>query len=411
MTQILAKLAFNQKPSYFMHIDLNSCFATAEQQANPLLRNRPVGVAAYDSPRGVIIAPSVEAKKLGIKVGFRVAEAKKICPEIVILPPDADKYRYIHHALKKILKDYTDKVSPQSIDEFVLDFKKSPYHKKGLLKIGGEIKKRIKKEVGDYLTVSIGISKNKFLAKTASNLRKPDGLDEIDENNYREIYRSLELIDLCGIGRKLTARLNTHGVHSVWQFYQAPPYKLKNIFRSIAGYYWYLKLRGYEVEDYRSPRRTFGQQYALPLPAKNLKELTPILIKLVEKMGQRLRNEGYKTGGVHLGLLFSDNTYWHMGRKTGKIIYDSKDIYREMLKLYFKSPRKPIKTISVSCFNLRHSNFMQLELFDNSRKKENLTKTLDKINNRWGKFVIGSGSLIGSEKYVPDRIGFGNVSQ
>lgn len=128
-------------------------------------------------------------------------------------------------------------------------------------------------------------------------------------------------------------------------------------------------------------------------------------------MGQRLRNEGYKTGGVHLGLLFSDNTYWHMGRKTGKIIYDSKDIYREMLKLYFKSPRKPIKTISVSCFNLGHSNFMQLELFDNSGKKENLTKTLDKINNRWGKFVIGSGSLIGSEKYVPDRIGFGNVSQ
>lgn len=394
-----------------MHIDLNSCFATVEQQANPLLRNRPVGVAAYNSPRGVIIAPSVEAKKLGIKVGFRVAEAKKICPEIVILTPDANKYRHVHHSLKNILKDYTDSVSPQSVDEFILDFKGSPYLKKGLMKIGSEIKKRIKQEVGDYLTVSIGISKNKFLAKTASNLRKPDGLDKIDENNYLQIYSGLELIDLCGIGKNLAARLTANDIYSVLQFYETPAYKLKNIFSSVLGYYWYLKLRGYEVESYHSSRKTFGQQYALPLPVKNLPELSPILIKLVEKMGQRLRNNGYKVGGVHLGLLYSDNTYWHMGKKISKTIYDSKDIYKEMVKLYFRSPQKPTKMVSISCFNLKHHNFRQLELFDNVEKKETLTEMLDKINNRWGKFVIGPASLIGSEKYVPDRIGFGNVSQ
>ncbi len=409
MTQILANLEFSNKPAYCMHIDLNSCFATVEQQANPLLRNRPLGVAAYDSSRGVIIAPSVEAKRLGIKVGYRVSEAKKICPEIVILPPDADKYRYIHHKLKDLLYSYTNEVVPKSIDEFILNFKGSPHCKKGLIATGAEIKKRIKDEVGDYITVSIGISKNRFLAKTASNLKKPDGLEEIDKNNFLEVYSKLQLMDLCGVGSKFMARLTAHGIHTVLQFYGASPYRLKSIFKSVAGYYWYLKLRGYEVENYNSPRRTFGQQYALPKPVKNLTELTPIMVKLVEKMGRRLRNEGYKTQGVHLSLVYADNTFWHMGRKTKKIIYDSRDIYREMVRLFFKAPSKKIKVVGVSCFNLKKAKNTQLGLFENTQKRENLTKMLDKINNRWGKFVIVPASLVGGEKYVPDRIGFGNV--
>ena len=409
MTQILGKLEFSGKPLRFMHIDLNSCFATVEQQANPLLRGRPVAVAAYNSPKGVIIAPSVEAKRLGIKVGFRVMDAKKVCPDIKILEPDTEKYRFIHHILKKLLLGYTNALEPKSVDEFVLDFSGAPKYREGLLKVGAEIKTRIKREVGDYITVSVGVSTNRFLAKTASNLRKPDGLEEINKYNFAYIYSSLELMDLSGIGKKSLMRLNNHGVHTVRDLYNTSSYTLKHIFQSVVGNYWYLKLRGYQIEDYKKVRRSFGHQYALPKPIKNLPELTPLLTKLVEKMGFRLRNSGYKAQGVHLSLLYKDTTYWHMSRKTGKIVCDSRDIYKEVLRLFFASPQKEIKVIGVSCFNLTKAERSQLELFSDINKREHLTNMLDKINKRWGKFVISPASMMESKDHVVDRIGFGNV--
>ena len=117
----VSALDFNSKPSTVMHIDLNSCFATIEQQANPLLRGRPIAVAAYTTPSGCIVAPSIEAKKFGIKVGMRVREGKLLCPGLIILSPDPEKYRNVHIALRKILSDYTNNFFPKSIDEFVLN--------------------------------------------------------------------------------------------------------------------------------------------------------------------------------------------------------------------------------------------------------------------------------------------------
>lgn len=409
MTQILANLNFNKSPMKYMHIDLNSCFATVEQQANPLLRNKPIGVAAYNSPKGVILAASIQAKKLGIKTGTRVFEAKELCPEIIIVEPDANKYRYIHHKLNELLSSYTNNVKAKSVDEFVLDFSGAPTYKKGLISMGNEIKNRIKKEIGDYITVSIGISCNEFLAKTASNLKKPDGLEQIDETNYMSVYEKLELIDLTGIGDKNLARLNYHNIFSVIEFYNSNPLALKYVFGSIEGYYWYLKLRGYQIENYPSVRRSFSHQYALPKPAKNLKELSPILTKLVEKLGFRLRTKGYKTQGIHIYIRYKDYSSWHISKKTKKIIFDSRDLYKEFVTLYNESPKKEVTLINVGCFNLKKYNNLQLELFDDIQKKETLTNMLDKINVRWGKFVITPATMITNKKYVPDRIGFGNI--
>lgn len=409
MTQILSKLSFNTEPMYYMHIDLNSCFATIEQQANPLLRYKPLGVAAYNSPKGVILAASVEAKKLGIKTGTRVFEAKQLCPDIIIVEPDADKYRYIHHRLNALLKNYTHEVHPKSIDEFVLNFKNTPGFKKGLLAVGAEIKAKIKSDIGDYITVSVGIAQNKFLAKTASNLKKPDGLEYIDQSNALAIYSKLELLDLCGIGYKNNARLGSRGIHTVADFYRADPVDLKNVFSSVEGYFWYLKLRGYEIENYPLVRRSFSHQYALPKPMSTLQELHPIFTKLVEKLGFRLRTSGFKTMGVNLYLRYTDHTSWHTGRKTKKVLFASRDIYKELALLFTKAPKKPISLINVGCFNLVRSHNMQLDLFDDIVSKEKLAVALDSINHKWGKFVISSAGIVSDKKYVPDRIGFGNV--
>lgn len=159
---------FNPAPPLVMHIDFNSCFASIEQQANPLLRGKPVVVAAYASPKGCILAASREAKTMGkIKTGMQVQQARTLIPNLIVLEPDSMKYRAAHRALYKLLLSYTSDVEPKSIDEFVCyfqDFKTRPDPKAMAL----EIKSRIKSELGEYLTVSIGFGPNRFLAKQAA---------------------------------------------------------------------------------------------------------------------------------------------------------------------------------------------------------------------------------------------------
>lgn len=405
-------LTFNPKSPTKLHIDLNSCFATVEQQANPKLRGKPIAVAAYTTPSGCIVAPSVEAKRLGIKVGMRVKDGKMIYPDLIILPPDPDKYRNIHRLLKQLFLRYTDRVSPKSIDEFILDLEDCPAFERGIMKVGKEIKERIKREIGEWLTVSIGAAANRFLAKTGAGLHKPDGLDCIDKTNYAKIYAGLKLTDLCGIKIQNAIRLNSVGIYTVTDFYRAPIWKLKAAFASINGYYWHLRLHGWEIDEVDFGRKSFGNSYALPKPLTTPTELAPILRKLVEKTGVRIRKNGYWTKGVHLALKYRDGTFWHKGTSIPDYIFDSRDIYRTAFDLLLLSPyRKPVRDLAVSCFNLKEANNIQMSLFADFKKKQKLVEAIDKINERWGNFVITPATMMGMDKIVIDRISFGNVRE
>ncbi|MCJ7805063.1 DNA polymerase IV [Patescibacteria group bacterium] len=405
-------LSFNPKPSTIMHMDLNSCFATIEQQANPLLRGKPVVVAAYTTPSGCIVAPSVEAKRLGIKVGMRVKDGRFLCPDLIVLPPDPWKYRNVHLSLRRIVSEYTSNFSPKSIDEFVLNMEGYPAYRKGMLKLAREIKRRIKAEVGDWLTVSVGVAPNRFLAKTAAGLHKPDGLDEINKNNYADVYSKLSLTDLCGIKERNAIRLGSMGIYSVLDFYNAPLWKLKAAFSSILGYYWYLRLRGWEIDDVEFARRSYGNSFALPKPLQTVEELSPVLSKLVEKMGARLRHAGYKAKGVHLSVVYRDWSFWHKGAITSKVLFDSRDIYKEAFKLLVSCPyRKPVRQLAVSCFNLLTRPELQMELFEDVVKKEKIVEAVDKVNERWGHFIITPARMLGTGGVVMDRIAFGGVKE
>lgn len=405
-------LPFNKKPSTIMHIDLNSCFATIEQQANPKLRGKPIAVAAYATPSGCIIAPSVEAKERGIKVGMRVKEGKLLYPNLIILEPDPWKYRNVHIALRKLISEYTASYNPKSIDEFVLDLEGYPSYKKGMHKVAQEIKDRIKDEIGEWLRVSIGIAPNRFLAKTASSLHKPDGLDEINKDNFIEIYKKLELGDLNGIKDRNTARLNSVGIYTVLDFYRASVSTIKAAFNSINGYYWYLRLRGWEIDDVLFARRSYGNSYALPKPLKTKEELSPILTKLVEKTGMRLRRAGYKTKGVYVSISYRDGGYWHKGVSFDRELFGSRDIYKKAYRILSKSPyQKPVRELAVSCFNLIKSNSNQLELFEDVEKKERVVNSIDKTNRKWGEFVITPARMLSAKDDVPDRIAFGGVKE
>lgn len=395
-----------------MHMDLNSCFATIEQQANPHLRGKPVAVAAYATKNGCILAPSVEAKRFGVKTGMRVRDGLTLCPSLIVLPPDPAKYRNVHLSFRQLLGEYTNDFVPKSIDEFVLNLKGYPARKFGMVRVAQEIKDRIRKEIGEWMTVSVGIAPNRYLAKTGAGLNKPDGLDEINKNNFRQVYKNLELTDLCGIKTANASRLNRMGIYTVLDFYEAPFWKLKAAFQSINGYYWYVRLRGWEIDDVTFARRSYGNSYALPKPFATISELTPILQKLVEKAGARMRKAGYKARGVHLAIQYRDRDYWHHGMTIPTPVFSSQDIYKYAFRLLLSAPcQKPVANLAVSCFNLAHVKEPQLTLFEDLLKKEKLVRAVDRVNNRWGNFVITPARMLGTGGFVPDRIAFGGVKE
>ena len=228
-----AEKLVNKSLPHIMHIDLNSCFAIIEQQANRLLRGRPVGVAAYDTPRGFVLAASYEAKAKGIKLGVNVEQSRTLAPDIVIMTPDPAKYREAHRLFKKVLLEYSPDVTPKSIDEFVLNMENSPIlrnmrketqkmsgqdklemHNQAMLAIGKEIKIKIRRRLGEWVTVNIGIATNRFLAKYAAGFDKPDGMTLIDYRNLHSKYENMKLTDLPGINRRYRVRLRAQGIYT-----------------------------------------------------------------------------------------------------------------------------------------------------------------------------------------------------
>ncbi|OGM13337.1 hypothetical protein A2969_04180 [Candidatus Woesebacteria bacterium RIFCSPLOWO2_01_FULL_42_67] len=408
------ELGFNPILPAVMHIDLNSCFASIEQQANPLLRGKPVAVAAYRSPNGCILAASVEAKKMGVKTGMKVKEGKFLCPGLFVLESDPWKYRNVHLALRKIVSGYTDDFSPKSIDEFVLAMAGTVHLFGGNMTfVAQEIKRRIKVEVGDWLTVSIGIAPNRFLAKVASNLYKPDGLTEITKRNFLEIYQKLKLVDLPYIKLRNAIRLSFVGIATVEEFYMSPIWKLQAAFKSVNGYYWYLRLRGWEIDDVEFGRKTYGNSYALPNPLTTLDEIAPVLSKLVEKTGFRLRKANLTTSGVHIAIYYRDGYFWHRGVTFQQSLFDSRDIFKKALFIAGLSPyKKPIRNIFISCFNLKKKDFLQLNIFEDLQKRERLVSSIDETNKSWGDFVLTPARMLYLDKVaVPDRIAFGGVKE
>jgi DNA polymerase-4 len=398
------ELPFNPARPAVMHIDLNSCFASVEQQANPLLRGQPVAVAAYAKEYGCILAPSVEAKLYGIKTGMTVKEGRMLCPFLIVREPDPPKYRIVHHAIGQLLSEYCPDVTSKSIDEFALRFDHMP----GVdpHSIVREVKKRIQAEIGDYLRVSVGLSTNWILAKLGSGLHKPDGFDVIDMSNYRQVLDSVTLQDFCGINVRNEARLHRAGVYTGREFYEASVQQLRVAFESVLARYWYIRLRGYEIDDVEFARRSYGQSYVLPYPMEE-EEWRPILAKLVDKGTRRMRAAGYKSRGIMLAVRYGDHSGWHMSKKGNELLGSASDIFVRTLDLYHRhAPALPVKKIAFSCFELERDKG-QLSCLRNLVREGELIDAVDRANDRWGDYTVTYASSLGSRGYVRDSIAFG----
>jgi DNA polymerase-4 len=406
------QLKINTEEPNIMHIDLNSAFATMEQQAHPSLRNKPVGVTNRKvSPFGCVIACSYEAKAKGVKVGMRISEALILAPDLIMLESDPPKYHFAYQKLCQIMQEYSPNVTMKSIDEGVIDFNGTrQVNTRSLVDIGMEIKERVKEEIGDYVRINVGIGTNRFLAKQAAGWHKPDGLDVLDHKNLIDYYNSIELTDLTGIASHFEARLNASGIWSVMDFIKASPETLhRQVFHSVVGLDWHSRLRGYEVDNMPTKLGNVGRQFVMDVRSAKDEDVLPRMHYLCETTGKKLRFNQVDARGILVWCNFTSGEGWYQRKMFKSTFYSDQEIYRRALLLFNKRPRLPIASMGVTCYMLSPSNRNQISLFERDQKEEWLTKAIDEINERYGSFVICSANSLLGKKVIKQKIPFGGT--
>jgi DNA polymerase-4 len=366
----------------------------------------------------MIVTASYEAKAMGVKLGMRLKDAKKLCPDLIGLESDPPKYRYVYHQLMRIMQDYSAHVRMKSIDEGVIDFAESTLamQNRDLVDIGYEIKQRLWDEIGCVMDCNVGIATNRFLAKTAASLHKPNGLDVITGANLRDVLSTLELTDLTGIAGQFEKRLNAVGIFTPLQFLDADPVVLqKMVFKSIVGQEWHQRLRGWEVDKRDFPMRTAGRQYVLDGYKMPRAQVLQRLHHLCEETGAKVRSQGLVARGVSVhARSYSDTgrgwggSYWHARSMAAVPFFSDQAIYEQAKKLFESAPVF-VKEIGVSCYELSEPDESQLHLFgDELARDKSLTNAVDHINSRYGKRVVHSADTL-STKMVKEKIPFGST--
>lgn len=404
--------SYNAERPLIMHIDLNSCFATVEQQSRPMLRGRPVAIVNRRTEHTAIVTASYEAKALGVKVGMKVREAKLLAPGLVALESDPAKYRYIYHKMMDIMKSYSAHVTMKSIDEGVIDFHQATdrMRQRSLEDIGYEIKQRLKDEIGCAMRCNVGIATNRFLAKTAASLHKPDGLDVITHDTLRATLETLKITDLTGIAGRNEHRLNAVGIYTPLEFLDASSETLhRMVFKSIVGDQWHQRLRGWEVDDVTHDLKTVGRQYVLEANDLTKAQILQRLHHLCEAVGAKLRSQNKVARGVFIYAKTYERQYWHARKMHELPFFSDQAIYIQASLLFAGAPGG-IKEIGVSCYELGEDDDPQLSLFgDEVAREHRLIDAIDVINQRYGERIIHSADTLGTGRFLQQKIPFGST--
>ncbi len=402
-----------------LYVDMNSFFATCEQQVNFYLRNKPVAVCVYPGKFGAVIAPSIEAKKKGVKLGMRLDEAMRKCPELIPLETHPNRYREFHVEIMNVLRKYSENVIPKSIDEAFINFSDCKFKHDDFVELAKQIKEDIRKDVGDYIKCSIGIAPNEFLAKLASDIKKPDGLTVISSENIDEVLNKLSLTDLPGIAKAMALRLKTAGIETPLQLRYTSPEKLKNACKSIVGLYWHYRLNFSEVdismEDYKSMQ---AMRQISKTQRKNIQGLWDLLATLCLTLEKRMVKQGVYCKEIIFNARNED------GKQYREIIHCENPIQegtqvlgliKHRMKLYEKENNfepvvnNSLNMMGVNVFNFVPDNVVQFDLFDNNVQRHKLRKAVSGIRDKFGKEIIKKATEMHEKEAMRDAIGFGSV--
>jgi len=394
---------------HWLFLDLNSFFASCEQQENPALRGKPVGVVPLMAETTCCLAASYEAKAHNVKTGTLVAEARARCPDIRFVIARHEVYTRYHHAIVKVVESCIPVDTVMSIDEMICRLSGSQRELPNALQLAAQIKEKIRKEVGACLTSSIGIAPNRFLAKVASDMQKPDGLTVLQAEDIPQALFRLALRDLGGIGHQMELRLNERGIHSIRELCDLSREEMRELWGGINGERYYQWLRGEEVELPPTQHRSLGHQHVLEPEMRTPDGVWTVAKKLLAKAAVRLRKEGYYTRRISAHIKFIGQLYWEENVKL-EATQDTLKLLTTLRAIWPKIKKEKPFRVSIMFSDLLPHDQYQFPLFENPHR-EDLGTAMDKINSKFGKETVSLGSLYQFHQAAPTRIAFRRIPE
>jgi DNA polymerase-4 len=419
--------AFPPRPLRWLFLDLNSYFASVEQQLDPALRGKPVIVAPVDADTTVAIAASVEAKRYGISTGTPVWEAKRKCRDILIAPARHEKYVEFHEAILAEIWKHIPVTHVCSIDEVacrLLDNENSP---EAAMALARRIKAGIRAHVGECLTSSVGIAPNRLLAKLASDMQKPDGLVVLTADQLPHRLYDLRLREIAGIGAKMERRLARDGILDIRQLCERRPRDAGTAWGGTNGdRLWYL-LHGVELPEKPTQSRTIGHSHVLSPSKRGLEPTRLTARRLALKAASRLRRKGYRSRLLVLhGKFEDDKSNWRAAIK----LPSTQDSFVILSALDSLFPRLAaagrqrvggfrLRMVGVTLCEIEGVEGEQGSLFaaldpDDPLAREtrtlSLSRAMDRINEKFGRHAVSVGPLNGGRiDAVGTKIAFGRI--
>lgn len=393
----------------WLFLDMNAFFASVEQQLRPELRCRPVAVVPVMADSSCCIAASYEARSQGIKTGTRVSDARELCPDIHLVPARPAEYVKVHEAIVAAINRVIPVHKVYSIDEMACQLIGRERERLHAVDIGMRAKQAICEQVGDQLSSSVGISTNRFLAKTASNLQKPDGLSVIEAEDLPDILYRFELTDLTGIGRRMEARLIAHGIRSVEQLCALPAERLREIWHGVTGEWWWHVLRGHDMAEQETQRRTVGHSHVLPPQHRTQTGARAVMVKLIHKAAARLRKLDYFAGEISINMRYPGKKNWQCKQNITPS-QDTQSLLSIFDQLWQQRPvhQAPL-TVAVNMNKLTAAASMSRFLFPEDEKRQDLGHLMDEINIKFGPQSIYMATMQDAIDAAPMRIAFTKI--
>lgn len=382
-----------------MHVDMDAFFASVEQRVNPALRGRPL-VVCGGGTRTVVAAASYEARPYGIRSGMPLYEARRKCPDLLEVQADIPTYVDASVRVLKILQGFTPEVEVYSIDEAFLDVTGSLMLFRGAERIARMIQERIDKEL--RLTCSVGVAPNKLLAKIASAIKKPNGLQVIREEEISALLEGLPVQEMWGIGPRLATYLHEMGIMTCGQLGRIPLGVLERKF-GLIGTMLYRMAKGMD-ESSVAPfgvtpdAQSIGHSMTLDQDVCSKEEIGGYVLLLAEMVGRRLRSGGYAGRTVVLTLRYSDFCTFSRRMTLKRYITIGPQIYEVAMRILDGIRlRDAVRLVGVSLANLVKGT-VQIPLFEGERKREELVLAMDRVNDKYGEFTLSWGPLLGGRK-------------
>ncbi len=393
----------------WLYLDMNSFFASVEQEMNPFLRGKPIAVVPLLADTTCCIAVSYEGKKFGIKTGTMVGEAKRLCPKMIFIEGDHGNYIKYHNRIVETVESCIPIEAVCSIDEMACRLTGTQQEVKVAEALSVKIKKAIRDQVGSSLKCSIGIGPNRYLAKIAADMHKPDGFTVIQLHDLPHILHGLLLRDLTGVGAQMEARLNAKQIYNMERLCSLTAVEMKNAWGSIVGEQMWHLLRGEDRIEIVSEQKSIGHSHVLPPELRHEPGALQVLKKLTTKAALRLRKEGLYASKIQIFVRFQGQDSWkaHCGLMETQ---DTIALIQAIRTLWKGLPAGSIYAVGVVLTGLVPETLHSPSLFEDPRR-EKLTQALDQVNLRFGKDAVHLGAVHESGDCAPLRIAFTRIPE